>query len=207
MIVTVLTWTGMGISILALALLIVPIRIFAAGSVDDRKGIDYQLIVDWAFGIFSFRATSVRPASLYFAGLRLCHIPMKIDKKKKIQKKPGKEKPSSYTWLGWLRGNFPLINHVLKNFVRAAFLKGYLVGKIGLTDPADASFIGILGRLLRIRTQRFNLSLTTVYEYEIMHIRAQIQSTLIIGYLGLVALRLLLDKQIRVMVRGLPQTK
>ena len=202
MIVTVLTWIGIVIALLILVLLVVPIKIRARGSVDDREGLDYQLIIDWAFGIFSFRVTNGMLAGLYFAGWRVWRIPLKIGEKKK----PKKEKPSPLTWLGWIRGNFTRISHVLSSFARASFLQGYLIGKIGLADPADTAFVGLLCRLIQIQTKRFNLSITTVYDYEMIHIRAKIQSTLIIGYLGIVALGLLLDKQIRVMLRGLPQT-
>lgn len=207
MIVTVLTWTGMIIALLILVLLILPIKILARGYVDDREGLDYQLIIDWAFGTFSVRAVSSMPVGLYFAGLRVWRIPFKIGKKKKPRKKPKKEKQSSLTWLGWTRKNFSPINKVLRNFARASFLQGSLKGKIGLADPADTAFIGLLCRFTQIQTKRFNLSIATVYDYEIIHIRAKIQSTLIIGYLGLVALGLLLDKQIRVMLSALPQTR
>jgi hypothetical protein len=206
MIVTVLTCIGIGIALLVLVLLIIPIRIFARGSVVDHMGFDYQLIIDWAFGVFSVRAAGGRPASLYIIGLRICHIPTKIGKKKKSPKKSKPEKPSPLTWLKRIRGSFPQINRILSRFGRACFLRGSLSGKIGLADPADTAFIGLLSRLLQIHTERFHLSLTTVYEYQILQIRAQMQSTLIIGYLGFVALGLLLDKQVRVLLRGLFQT-
>jgi hypothetical protein len=202
MMVTVLTWIGIVIALLILVLLIIPIKMRASGSIDDREGLDYQLIIDWAFGIFSVRVATGMPAGLYIARWRVWRIPSKIGEKKKSKK----EKPSPLIWLGWIRGNFTRINHVLSRFARASFLHGYLIGKIGLADPADTAFIGLLCRLMQIQTKRFNLSVTTVYDCEMIHIRAKIHSTLIIGYLGLVALGLLLDKQIRVMVRGLTQT-
>jgi hypothetical protein len=206
MIVSVLTWTGIVIAFLILVILIIPIKILAGGSVDDREGLDYNLIIDWAFGIFSVRAVSDTPVGLYFAGLRVWRIPFKMGEKKKVRKKPEKEKSSPLTWLGWIRENFTRIHHILSRFARASFLQGYLTGKIGLADPADTAFIGLLCRLIQIQTKRFNLSITTVYDYETIHIRANIRFTLIIGYLGLVALGLLLDKQNRVMLSGLPQT-
>ena len=133
---------------------------------------------------------------------RIWCIPLKMREKKK----PQKEKPSPLQWLNWIRKNFSQINNVLISFARASFLRGYLVGEIGLPDPADTALIGLLCRLIQIQTKRFNLSIMTVYDHEVIHIRAKIQSTLIIGYLGLVALGLLLNKQNRVMLRGLPQT-
>jgi hypothetical protein len=204
---TVLTWIAIGIAALVLVILIVPIRIFVKGSADDREGIDYRLMINWAWGIFSIQATSNRPAGFYLIGLRVCHIPLKIGKKKKSHQKPKKEKPSPLTWIEWTRGNYPRVNHVLSRFAHAGFLKGQLAGTIGLADPADAALIGLLGRLLQFQTKHLNLYLTTAYEYEIIHIKAQIQSTLIIGYLGVIALELLLDNQVRMMLRGVPQTK
>ena len=207
MIVTVLAWTGIVIALLILGLLIIPIKILARGSVDDRDGLDYKLVIDWAFGLFSVRAVSNLPAGFYFAGLRVARIPFKRGEKKKPRKKPDKEKPSPSTWLGWIRNNLSLIKHVLHSFVRASFLQGYLEGKIGLPDPADTALISLLCRLLQIQTKRFHVSVATAYDDEMIHIRANVQSTLIIGYLGLVALRLLLDKQIREMLRGFPRTR
>ena len=78
MIVIFLTWIGIGIALSVLVLLIVPIRIFAMGLVDDRKGVDYQLKIDWAFGIFSVQAIREKPLGLYCAGLRICHIPLNL---------------------------------------------------------------------------------------------------------------------------------
>lgn len=202
MIVSVLTWIGILIGLLILLLLIIPVRIFGEGSVDDRKGLEYRLIIDWAFGIFSLRAVSGIPAGLYVAGLRVCSVRFKKEKKKKLPKK----KFSPLTWLGWMRGNFPRIQRLLSRFAHASYLRGYFIGKIGLADPADTAFIGLLCRLIQIRTDRFSIAVTTVYDYEMIHVRAKIQSTLIIGYLGFVALGMLLDKEIRVMLGGLPQT-
>ena len=207
MIVTLLAWTGVVIALLILGLLTIPIKILAWGSIDDNDGLDYLLVIDWAFGLFSLRAVSDMPAALYFAGLRVWRIPLKTEKKKKSQKKPKKGKSSSLTWLGWAREHFSLIKQILYSFVRASFLRGYLNGTIGLADPADTAFISLLCRLIQVRTKRFHVAMATTYDDEMIHIRAKIQSTLIIGYLGLVVLRLVLDKQIRVMLRGFPRTR
>jgi hypothetical protein len=164
-------------------------------------------MIDWAWGLFSIQATSDRPAGFYLIGLQVCRIPLKIGKKRKPHQKPKKEKPSPLTWIKWIRENYPRVNHVLSRFAHAGFLKGQLAGTIGLADPVDTALIGLLGRLMQTQTKHLNLLLTTVYEYEIIQIKAQIQSTLIIGYLGVIALGLLLDNQVRMMLRGVPQTK
>lgn len=207
MLLAVLTWIAIGVATIVLAILIVPIRVSAEGCVDDREGIDYRLIIDWAWGIFSIQTTSPGEVGFYLIGLRICRIPLKMGTIKKIRKKSKKEKASPLKWLEWFRGNYARINDVLGKFARGAFIKGQLYGSIGLTDPADTATIGILGRLLQTRTRHFDLSLTTVYEYETIQIRAYLQSTLIIGYLGVIVLGLLLDNRIRMMLRGVPQTK
>ena len=206
MILTILAWIGIGVALFILVLMVIPIRIFAGGTIDDHKGFEYQLVIDWALGLFSIRVQSGRSAGIYFTGLRLCPVPFKPSREKK-QKEPNKAKPPLKTWITWIRGNFTRINDVLSRFARAIFLQGDLSGKIGLADPADTSIINFLGRLLQVHARHFNLSLTTVYEYEIIHIRAQVQSTLIIGYLGFVALGLLLNKQVWAMLRSVPKTK
>jgi hypothetical protein len=207
MIVAVFTWIGIVIALIILVLFTAPIKMRARGSADERGGLDYLLIIDWAFGLFSLRAVSGAPPGLYFAGLRLWRISFKKGKKEKPREKSKKEKPSPLTWLGWVRENFSTIRHILVSFGNACFLRGYLIGKIGLADPADTAILGLLFRLIQVQTKRVNVSMTTVYHDEILHMRAKIQSTLIIGYLALVALRLLLDKEIRVMLRGLPRTR
>ena len=207
MIVTVLVWIGIAIALLILGLIAIPIKILARGFIDDRDGLDYLLVIDWGFGLFSIRAESDKPAGLYFAGFRVARIPLKTGKNKKSRKKPEKRKPSPSTWLGWIRNNLSLMKHILHSFVRASFLQGHLKGKIGLADPADTAFVSLLCRWIQIQTKRFHVSVTTAYDDEMIHIEAKVQCTLIIGYLGLIALRLLLKKQIRVMLGGFPRTQ
>lgn len=202
MIMTAITWTGIGIALLILALLIIPFQIIARGSLDAREGLDYQLMIDWALGLVSVRAASGSAAALHLAGFRAWPIPLKAREKKK----PRKKRPAPFTWLGWTGEHFSQIQSILRRFARASFLRGYLVGKIGLADPSDTALVGLLCRLIQVRTRRFHMAVTTIYDDEQIHIRAKIQATLIIGYLGIVALGLLLDKQIRVMLSGVPQT-
>lgn len=205
MIATVLIWIGIVIAVLITALFVLPINITARGSIDDGEGIDYQLKISWAFGLLSAKAVTGVPAGIYIVGWRIGIVPFKNGKRKKSPKKPKKEKPSSLKWLRWTRMNMNQIRRILSRFMHASFLRGSLIGKIGLTDPADTGFIGLLCRLIHIHKKRLHISMTTVYEYEMVRIKAKIQATLILGYLGIIALGLLVDKQIRGMMRGLPQ--
>lgn len=202
MIATVMTYIGTGIALLVLALLIIPFRIYARGSVDNREGLDYLLIIDWAFGLFSLRSAGGAAPAFYLAGFRAWPLLIKARKKEK----PRKKKPAPFAWLGWTREHYTHIRTVISRFARTSFLRGYLVGKIGLADPADTALAGLLVPLIRIRTRRFYTAFTTTYDEERMYIRAKIQATLIFGYLGIIALGMLADRQIRVMLRGLPQT-
>jgi hypothetical protein len=226
---TLLIWIGIGIALAILALLVIPIRIDAGASVDDRNGLGYLLIADWALGLFSVRMDSGRAAGVYLAGWRVCHLPKKSETKKEVRKKSGKKiavkrrgmppeypqkkdrkksmrkKRSPKAWLTWIRNNYQRIGHVLRRFAGACFLQGYVTGKIGLPDPADTAHVGILAGLLQVQSSSFNLSLATAYDCETIHIAARVRSTLIIGYLGLVALGLLLDKRVRMMLRTRPQ--
>lgn len=202
MILTVITLIGTGTALLISVLLILPFQVLVRGSLDDREGFDYQLMIDWAFGLLSVRAAGDSAAALYLAGFRVWPIPLKA----RGEKKPRKKKPTPFTWLGWTREHFTQIRSVLNRFARASFLRGYLVGEIGLADPADTAFFGLLCRLFRARKRRFHMAVTTLYDEERIHIRANIQATLIPGYLGIFALGLLSDKRIRVMLSGLPQT-
>ena len=83
MILTILAWIGIGIALFILVLMVIPIRIFAGGTIDDHKGFEYQLVIDWALGLFSIRVQSGRSAGIYFTGLRLCPVPFKPSREKK----------------------------------------------------------------------------------------------------------------------------
>jgi hypothetical protein len=207
MIFTIFSWIGMVIVLLISILLIVPVRFFVAGFVDDREGLDYRIIADWAFGLVSFRAVSGRPAALYITGLHVCQISLIYGKKRQKQKKPGKKKSSPLKWFRWARRNLPPLNRILSSFARAALLKGFISAKIGLPDPADTAIVGIIGGPMQIETRHFYMSLTTVYDYEIVQIRSQAQSALIVGWFGLVMIGLLLEGQVRKMHRNIKQTQ
>lgn len=204
MILAVFTWIGFGIAILLLGLLVIPIGISVIGSINDREGLDYLLSIKWAFGVLTLRAITARPIEIYLLGIYLGRIPLKI-KKDPSDIKAEKKKASSWDWLQWTRGNFTNINYILSRFARAGKLQGHIFGEIGLVEPADTAMIDHLTRLVWIDGRRFSLNIMTVYEYETINIKAQIRSTLVIGYLGLVALGLILDKRIREMLRGVPK--
>jgi len=206
MILTVFTWIGITIALFLLGLLVIPIRVFGVGLVHDQKGIDYQLIINWAFGVLSVRAVTGRPIEIYFLGICLGRMPLKTEKMKKTDGTAEKKKVSPWAWLQWTRGNFTNINHIISRFAHAGKLQGYLYAEIGLAEPADTAMIGQLARLIRIEGRRFNLLTTTVYAYETINIRAQVRSTLIIAYLGWVVLGLFLEKRIRLMLRGVPKS-
>ena len=180
-----------------------PFRIGLDGEVDDRRGLGYRLIVDWAFGLVSVIAINGEPVMICLFGLRIWKISIKSLKKEKKKKRTGKKRRSARDMFLWTKGNFQKIAMILKRFVRAVFLKGYIVGWIGLPDPADTAQIGLLCRLLRVSKDRFRLSVNCVYDREIFNLNARVQATLIIGYLGLIALGLFLEKETRVMIRGL----
>jgi hypothetical protein len=207
MIFTILSWIGVAIVLLITIVLIVPVRFFVSGSVDDREGLDYRLIADWAFGLVSFRAVSERPAALYITGLHVCQISLSYGKKKQKQKKSGKKKSSPLKWFRWARRNLPPLNRILSSFARAVLLKGFISATLGLPDPADTAIVGIIGGPIQIKTRHFYMSLTTVYEYEIIQIRSQVQSALIVGLFGLVVIGLLLEGQVRKMLRNIKQTQ
>ena len=206
MVWTLLTYSGFAVFSLFLAVLPLPFRIHAAGTAHDRKGFGYELAIDWAFGLFSIMAADGKPMGLYFAGLRVWRFSLGSEKKKGAEKEPKEKKRSPLAILGWIKKHFQQIQSILRRFVRASLLKGYLIGQIGLADPADTAQLSVLCNLLKIRKDRFNLAIICVYDREIVNIKAKLQATLVIGYLVLVAIGLLLEKETRVMLRTLPQT-
>jgi hypothetical protein len=206
-ILTASTWIAIVISLVLLALLLLPIRILLSGLADDQKGLGYQLVIDWAFGIFTIQAVNGKPISLFFLGLRMWPFLSRAGKKEKVKKKAKKKKYSARALFGWTTNNLQRINVILKRFACAIFLKGYLIGRIGLPDPADTANIALLCKLIKIPTERFKLAIACVYDDEILNIKASVQATLIISYLGLAAVELILERETRIMLRSLLQTR
>jgi hypothetical protein len=206
MIVTLLTWISMVIGSLLLLLLMLPFRISLHGQADDRKGLSYEIALDWAFGVIAFIVVHGQPARLFFFGFKIWSFSIEWGKKEKAKKKSERKRFSAQTLFQWTKEHFQQIAMILKRFARAVFLKGYIEGWIGLPDPADTARIDLLCQQLRISKDRFKLAVYCVYDREIIKINAKVQATLIMGYLGLVAIGLLLEKKTRVMIRGLAQT-
>ena len=203
MLISLLTWIGIVVGYTLLLLLIVPFRIRLKGLADDREGLDYQLAADWAFGLVTVIAVRGRPVTILFSGIRIWSLPIESLRREGKKKKARKKGFSPTGMFQWIKRHFQQVTMVIRKFARAMFLRGHIVGRIGLPDPADTARLGLLFRLLRVSKDRFRLSITCVYDHETINLNARVQATLIIGYLGLVALGLLLEKETRVMIRGL----
>lgn len=206
MLQVIFAWTAIIIGLLLLALLLIPVRIRLRGLADDQKGFGYQAVIDWAFGLIMVYALDGQPVSLFFLGLRVWRFSFKPWKKGKAEKKLKDKLYSARAVSRWIQKYFRRINLIIKRFARAIFLKGYITGRIGLTDPADTAKIAFFCDRLQIREGRFQLAIACDYGHEMINMKACVQATLIIGYLGLVALRLILERETRIMLRGLPQT-
>lgn len=206
MLLTAFVWTAIVIGLLLLAVLLIPIRIRLSGLVDDQRGFGYQVVIDWAFGFLMVYAVDGQPISLFFLGLRVWRFSLKPRKKEKAEKKLKDKLYSAKAVSGWIQKYFQRINLIVKRFARAIFLKGYISGRVGLPDPADTAKIAFFCDRLRIQEGRFQLAIACVYGHEMINMKACAQATLIIGYLGLVALRLILERETRIMLRSLPQT-
>ena len=83
---------------LMLALLLLPFRISADGTADDRQGIEYNLVVSWAFGLIAVKLRTFRQPAIYLLGIPLGHIPIPSGKKKRKPKKPKRKKKSATAW-------------------------------------------------------------------------------------------------------------
>lgn len=203
MILGILIWVSIVFGSIFLLLLIIPFRVSISGCADDRKGLDYELALCWAFGFIRVIAVQGEPITIFILGLRIWRLSIESWKK---QKKTKKKKESARAIVPWIKRHYQQIAKIIKQFIRAVFLKGHIVGWIGLPDPADTARIGLLCQPLHISKDRFKLSINCVYDQEIFKIDARVQITLIIGYLGLTALSQILKKDTRVMIRGLAQT-
>jgi hypothetical protein len=182
-----------------LILLIVPWRIRLSGWVDDQEGVAYCVSLDWGLIVFTVTKTMGRALELSILGLPVAHF-SKFPKAKKRKKK--KKKKLHLAKVGVIKRHRQTISHILGRTARAVILKGHLTGRIGLSDPADTAFIDFFLRLVRRPSKRFKLTLTCVYDEEVVHIHTNLCATLIIGYLLLTAGMLLLERPTRMMLQG-----
>jgi hypothetical protein len=189
---------GLVIIIGILILLTVPWRIRLNGWADDQKGVAYTASLDWGLGVLQVAKTLERALKLYILGLPVAHF----SGFPKAKKKKKKEKKSPRAIAGVIKRHRQTIFHILGRMARAAFIKGHLVGRIGLSEPADTALIALFLRLLRQPSERFKIALTCVYDEEVVHIHANLRATLNIGYLLLTAGMLLLERPTRTMLRG-----
>ena len=189
---------GIVIIIGILIFLTVPWRIRLDGWADDQKGVAYSASLDWGLRVLQVAKTMDRALELSILGLPVAHF----SGFPKAKKKKKKEKKESRAIAGVIKRHRQTIIHILGRMARAAFIKGRLVGRIGLSDPADTVLIAWFLHMVRQPSERFKLALTCVYDEEVSHIHANLRATLLIGYLLLTAGMLLLERPTRMMLRG-----
>jgi len=201
MLISILTWIFIFFGILLLMLLILPFRISLIGQADDKNGLSLEMKMDYAFGLIQVIAHNKESADIFILGCRIRRF--SIETLKKESKRKGL---SGLALFRETRGHFQQIVVILKRFVSALFLRGHIEGWIGLSDPADTARIDYLCRIMRISKDRFTFIINCTYDHEVMKINTRVRATVIIGYLGLVALGLILEKETRTLIRGLAQT-
>lgn len=196
-------WNGMILGTVALLLLLIPLSIRINGQVGDREGVDYELSVKWAWGVVGIDKIAGDPVRLSLLGLGVRRFSGAISKGKK--KKPKRRSGKDFVWstAGALKNHIPVLMHVLDQMAGAAFLNGRLMGRIGLADPADTAMLALLCQMINRRYRRFSLSLACDYDEPVVRIAASLNATMIVGYLGVVAARLMLQKRTRVMLQVL----
>lgn len=202
-IAAIATWIFGIIGGLTLVLLLAPIRIRVGGQMDDHQGLGYALNLDWSFGLAGLDKAEDRPWQLSVMGLRVMRFSASKKEKKIKEKKTKAIKKRSWPIARAVNEHFQTMVGILDRLTRAAFLKGRLTGRIGLSDPADTAKFGLLCRMVNRPSHRFTMALACDYDEEIIHVEVLAQATLIFGYLGLVAGMLLLQRQTRMMLRSL----
>jgi len=193
---------GLIICIGLAGLLIVPWRIRLSGAGDHQDGFSYAASLDWALGAMRVAGAAGQPWRLYIVGLPVVHFP-RLSKAGKKKKKKKKRKSSPLAFARIIKRDHRTMIGVLARIAGAAFLRGHLLGRIGLPDPADTAQLALLCRWMELSSKHFNLKLDWVYDEEIVQIQADLSATVIIGYLLLTAGLLLLDRQTRMMLRSL----
>jgi hypothetical protein len=202
-ILSALTWIGAVTGALALVLLIAPLRMRINAMIDDRQGYSYALDADWALGVLALGKREGSPWRLSILGLRAMRFPAARKQRSKRAKRTRPKRISPRSVAASVKNHFQTFTRVLDDVAGAAFVRGGLRGRIGLADPADTAKFELIGHLANQRFKRFNLLLACDYETQVIQIDATVQATLILGYVGLVAGKLMLQKQTRMALRSL----
>ncbi len=199
----VFAWIGAIAGALVLVVLIAPVGIRVKGRIEDRQGLGYNLDVDWAGGVLAIDKRFGNPWQVYILGLRVMRFSGTRRQDGKKEKKRKKERLFLRSFSDLVKNHFQGFVRILEDMAKAVFLRGGLKGRIGLADPADTAKIGLIGNLANRRLRRFTLLLACDYEEQVIEIEAAVQAALIFGYLGLVAGKLMLQRQTRMALLNL----
>lgn len=132
---------------LALALLVVPLHLEVSGAADDER-LEGRALARWGWWLMVLRADTDRGVDLRLLGLRVWRLRRGAGRRARDQKR-GRQKPKPETTPekptksgGGLRGawhNRHAALRLLRAVLRALPVRGWVVGRLGLSDPADTA--------------------------------------------------------------------
>ena len=204
MIANIFIWIAGIIGGLLVLLLFFPFRIRLQGWADVPDHAAFHFAVTWGWGLMGIEKQAGGPLHLRLFGFPAGRLSLPGTKKEKKKKtKPKSKKTSRSARMATVGHHFDTMLRVIGRLVKATFPRGRVTGRIGLSDPADTATIALFSRFFNPSWEYFQVIVIPSYEAEVVQIDTEAKATVVIGYLGLTALLLLLQKQTREMLYSL----
>jgi hypothetical protein len=190
---TVLAWIGAAAGSILLLVLLVPFRVRARGELSD-VALAGTVEVRWLFGALGLRWSSQEPSGLLLLGRRVAGWGR--------SDRPEREtEPRGKRGLRWALGNRAALSRVIGRALSALRLRCELSGRLGVGDPADTAFLSsAVAQLERLPAVRLRLSWEWIEE--VIELEGRVAARLWLGQLIAVMLPLLLDGEVRRLVRA-----
>lgn len=154
----VVAWLAGIVAALALLVLVVPIRVTAAGKLRGLRP-SGSLEALWGYGVVGFHARPGEPATLKIFGIPVRRFRKKEEKRPEPEgEKRKKPRKKSRRGLRWLWRNRHTFRELWNRAVRSLALQLKVTGCIGVGDPADTAQLQLLLQWAASASQRIDAS-------------------------------------------------
>jgi len=194
----VLLWIAAVLGALLALVVLVPLHIRAAGSVDDLT-VEGQARIRWAWGVLSVRLTQEQGATLHLVGLRIWTF-----RKSTKEKKPKPPRERAKGSLQWLVKNRRAGLQLMKRLIRTLRLQLRVQGRLGLDDPAATALVNRALAHLLGSSRAVSWQVEPDWLDETVQLDGEFRARIWLAHLGLVLLGGLLHRETRQMLRTAP---
>lgn len=168
---------------LALVLLVVPLHLEVAGAADDER-LEGRALARWGWWLVVLRADADRGVDLRLLGLRVWRLRRGAGRRSRDQKRGRKPKPEARpekpkTAGGGLRGawrNRHTALRLIRAVLRALPVRGWVAGRLGLSDPADTAVLFTLLDAAAERSRAIEIDVEPDWLDEALEIEGRIRA-------------------------------